>query len=129
MHAQWMKVLWGPACSLSKTFLYVNCPTPSIQNYINLRGLSNKQNFVHAVSSPQENLRLKIQISSRIRSRIQKGFTLWIRGPWGIVWWKKWRSKISWHCPFNTESNNFNLIYDFKRVQHCSLILFIHIIL
>jgi hypothetical protein len=28
-------------------------------------------------------------ISRQIRSRIKKGFSLWIRGPGGIVWWKK----------------------------------------
>jgi hypothetical protein len=28
-------------------------------------------------------------ITRRIRSRIQKGFSPWIRGPGGIVWWKK----------------------------------------
>jgi hypothetical protein len=30
----------------------------------------------------------KSSISRRIRSRIQKGFSPWIRGPEGIVWWK-----------------------------------------
>jgi hypothetical protein len=42
----------------------------------------------------------KLIISRRIRSRIQKRFSPWIRGPWGIVWWKNRRSKISWHYPF-----------------------------
>jgi hypothetical protein len=75
------------------------CPAPWIQKYINLRGLSNKK-FpwfrCHWYLMP-ENRRLKSRLSSRIRSRIQKGCNPWIRGSEGIVWWKK----ILWHCPFN----------------------------
>jgi hypothetical protein len=40
-------------------------------------------------------------ISRRIRNKIRKYFRALIRGLYGIVWWKKRRSKISWHCPFN----------------------------
>jgi hypothetical protein len=79
---------------LYTNFAYVNCSTPSLQNYINLRGLSNKKN------RPS-----KIRNSSQIRSRIQqKGFSPLIRGPGGIDWWQNKRSKISWHCPFNAAS-------------------------
>jgi hypothetical protein len=40
-------------------------------------------------------------ISRRIRNKIRKYFTAWIRGLHGIVWWKKnQRSKILWYCPF-----------------------------
>jgi hypothetical protein len=41
----------------------------------------------------------------RIRSHMRNGFSPWIRGPGGIVWWKKNReSKISWQCPFKMVS-------------------------
>jgi hypothetical protein len=43
---------------LCKTFIYVNCPTPPLLNYINLRGLP-KKHRIH------ENRRQKSQISSR----------------------------------------------------------------
>ena len=42
----------------------------------------------------------KIRISRRIRNRIRKYLSLFIRGLDGFETWKKWRSKISWHTPF-----------------------------
>ena len=40
------------------------------------------------------------QISWRHWNRIQKFFSLFIRGPDGFKSWKKQRSKILWHTPF-----------------------------
>jgi hypothetical protein len=48
--------------------------------YINLKGLPNKKNDFCVRKSI---------ISRQIRSRIIKGFSPWVRGPGGIVWWKK----------------------------------------
>jgi hypothetical protein len=48
-----------------------------------------------------QNRWLKIQISSRKRSRIQKGFSPWIRGPGRILMKKNRKSKFSRHCPFS----------------------------
>jgi hypothetical protein len=45
-------------------------------------------------------------LSSWIWSHIRKGFSLCIRGPGEVVWWKKQRSKISCQGPFNL----FNLL-------------------
>jgi hypothetical protein len=67
------------------TYMFSNCTTPPLKKYINLKGLPN----------------ISI-IFRRIRSRIQKGFTPWIRGPGSIVWWKQRRSEISWHCPLKS---------------------------
>ena len=39
----------------------------------------------------------------RISRRNRKYFSLFIRGLDGFESWKKWRSKISWHTPFNQE--------------------------
>jgi hypothetical protein len=47
----------------------------------NACGVNDTTCTVHAVS--------KTIISRRIWSIIQKGFSPWIRGPGGIVWWKK----------------------------------------
>jgi hypothetical protein len=72
-------------------------------------------------------------ISRWIWSRIQKGFSLWIRGPGGIVWWKKNRgSKIWWHCPFKDYycpgSQSQTLITLFKTLRHMEMLQFINIV-
>jgi hypothetical protein len=80
--------------------------TPTLQKYRNLKGLPNKTFSCircHWYRMHDFCARKPI-ISRRIRSRIQKGFRPWIRGPGSIVWWKNRRSKISWHCPFNATS-------------------------
>ena len=46
---------------------------------------------------------IKIRISLRNRNRIWKYLSLFIKGLDGFESWKKWRSKISWHTPFNDE--------------------------
>jgi hypothetical protein len=51
----------------------------------------------HWHGKPDFCVRISI-ISRRIRSTIQKlkkGCNLWIRGPWGIVWWKKTEGRKS----------------------------------
>ena len=48
-----------------------------------------------------DNLILKEIEIVRNRNRIRKYFRLFIRVPDGFESWKKWRSKISWHTPFN----------------------------
>ena len=48
---------------------------------------------------------LKIRISRQNRNRIRKFLTLFIRGPDGFESWKIWKSKLSWHTPFNMETN------------------------
>jgi hypothetical protein len=48
-----------------------------------------------------ENWRFHSRFSPRIRSHIQKGFNLCIRGLGGVVWWKNQRSKISCQGLFN----------------------------
>jgi hypothetical protein len=70
--------------------------------YINFKGLPDKKfpcMCWHRLRMIDFCVRKSI-ISQRIRSRIQKGFSPWIRSPRGIVWWKNRRVKISWHCPF-----------------------------
>jgi hypothetical protein len=78
---------WQPLKGISiKTFMYVNCPNPPLQNDINLRGLTNKTiscMWCH-LRRMHENQRLKSRISSRIKSRIPKDFRPSIRGPSGI---------------------------------------------
>jgi hypothetical protein len=76
---------------------------PPLKKYMNLKGLPNKIFSCMRCRWHRMHYFLvrKSIIYRRIRSRIQKGFNPWIRGPGGIVWWeKKRRSKISWHCPF-----------------------------
>jgi hypothetical protein len=78
---------------------------PTSTKYINLEGLPNKKilcMWCHWHRMHDFFVRKSI-ISCRIRSRIQKGFSPWIRGPGGIVWWKM---KISWHCPFKIPTRN-----------------------
>jgi hypothetical protein len=64
---------------------------PTTKKYINLKGLPYK-NFscmrCHWHRMHDFCVRKSI-ISRRIRNRIQKFFSPWIRGPGGIVWWKK----------------------------------------
>jgi hypothetical protein len=59
--------------------------------HIYLKGLSNKQFSCMRCHCHRmhDYRRLKILISSQIRSRIQKSFSRWIRDPKGTVWWKK----------------------------------------
>jgi hypothetical protein len=72
-------------------YMFPNCPTPPLKKYINLKGLPNKK--VSCMRCHWQRMHDfcvgKSIISRRIRSRIQKGFSPWIRGPGGIVWWKK----------------------------------------
>jgi hypothetical protein len=83
---------WQPEREyLSKTYMVPNCPTPPLKKYINLKGLPNKKFSCmrcHWHRSHDFCVRKSI-ISRRIRSRIQKDFSPWIRGPGGIIWWKK----------------------------------------
>jgi hypothetical protein len=65
--------------------MWIVRPTPSLQNYINLRGLSNKKIF----------WRLQNRILSRIWSRIKKGFIPCIKGPGGDCLMKKTESRNS----------------------------------
>jgi hypothetical protein len=68
--------------------------------YINLKGLPNKKCSCmrcHWYRMHDFCVRKSI-ISRRILCRIQKGFSPWIRGPGGIVWWKKNRRSKSQHC-------------------------------
>jgi hypothetical protein len=63
---------------------------PTIKKYINLKGLPNKKcSCMRCHWHRMHDFRVrKSIISRRIRSRIQKGFSPWISGPGGIVWWK-----------------------------------------
>jgi hypothetical protein len=97
---------WQPLKGISIKIIYVpELPTPPLKKYINLKGLSNKKFSCmrcHWHRMHDFCVRKSI-ISRRIRSRIQKSFSSWIRGPGGtgIVSFKKNRgSKISWHRPF-----------------------------
>jgi hypothetical protein len=71
-----------------KTYMFPNCPTPPLNKFINLKGLPNN-NFsciwCHWHRMHDFCVRKSI-ISRRNWSRIQKGFSPWIRGPGGIVW-------------------------------------------
>jgi hypothetical protein len=73
---------------LSKTFVYVNCPIPPLQNYINFRWLSNKKNR-----------RFNSRIS-RIHSRIQEGLAHESGALRGLFDLKTESQKSSCHCPF-----------------------------
>jgi hypothetical protein len=64
---------------LSTTYMFANFPTPPLQKYINLKGSPNKSFFC---------IRKSI-ISRRIRSRIPKVFSLWIRVTGGILFDEK----------------------------------------
>ena len=56
------------------------------------------------------------QISRRNRNRIQKYFSLLIRGPDGFESWKKnWRLKISWHTPFKNMQKRFHKLFCFCK--------------
>jgi hypothetical protein len=96
---------WQPLKGISnKKYMFANCPTLSLQKYINLKGLHNKIfpcMLCHWHRMHDIWVR-KYFISRRILSGIQKGFSLWIMATVGFVWWKK-RSKISWHFPLNVE--------------------------
>jgi hypothetical protein len=83
--------------------MFSNCPTPPLKKYINLKGLPNKTfSCIWCNWHRMHDCCVRKSITSRrIRSRIQKGCSPWIRGPVGIVWWKNRGPKISWHCPFN----------------------------
>jgi hypothetical protein len=64
---------------------------PTTKKYLNLKGLSNNKFSCmrcHWHRMHDFCVRKSI-ISRRIRSKIQKGFSPWIRGPGGILWWKK----------------------------------------
>jgi hypothetical protein len=79
----------GPG-SKNIPYMLLNGPTLPLKKYINLKWLP-KQKFscmpCHWYRMHDFCVRKSI-ISRRIRSRVQKGFSPWIRGPGGIVWWK-----------------------------------------
>jgi hypothetical protein len=67
------------------------------KKYINLKGLPNKKfSFMRCHWHRMHDFCVrKSSISRRIRSRIQKGFRPWIRGPGGIILWKKTEGRKS----------------------------------
>jgi hypothetical protein len=83
---------WQPLKGISIKNIYVpGFSYPTFKKYINLKGLPNKKMLCmrcHWHRMHEFCVRKSI-ISRRIRSRIKKGFSQWIRGPGGIVWWKK----------------------------------------
>jgi hypothetical protein len=69
----------------------ISVKTPPLQNYLNLRGVTNKKISCMRWHwhRKHENRRLKCRISSRIRSRIQKGISPLInQGIMGDCLWK-----------------------------------------
>jgi hypothetical protein len=105
---------WQPLKGISiKNIYFPESSYPTTEKYINLKGLPNKKIFsmrYHWHRMHDFCIRKSIT-SRRIRSRIQKGFSPWIRGPGGIVWWQKQRVKISWHCPFKLNKKYLILVY------------------
>jgi hypothetical protein len=70
--------------------MFPNCTTPPLKKYINLKGLPNKKFSCMRFLTPHARfLCSEIDHISANSIRIQKGFRPWIRGPGGIVWWKK----------------------------------------
>jgi hypothetical protein len=80
-----------------KNIMFVNFPTPPLQKYINLKELPNKNFSSETRSYPGD---FEAEFKKPLASK---------RDPMGIVWWKKRRSKISWHCPSKVQSNKKNL--------------------
>jgi hypothetical protein len=81
---------WQPLKSIKKIYV-PEFSYPTTKKYINLKGLPNKK-FSCMLCHWHRMHNFCVQqsiISRRIQSRIQKVFSLWIRGPGGIVWWKK----------------------------------------
>jgi hypothetical protein len=89
---------WQPLKGLSINNIFVPVFSyPPLKKYINLKGLPNKKfSYMrfHWHSMHDFCVRKSI-ISRRIRNRIKKGFSPWIRGPGGIVWWKNPESRKS----------------------------------
>jgi hypothetical protein len=93
---------------ISKTYMFPNCPTQLLKVYMNLKGLLNKKFSCMQCQWHRMHdfcVRKSI-ITRRIRNGIQKGFSPWIKGPGGIVWFKKTEGRKSRDTvPLNTETN------------------------
>jgi hypothetical protein len=102
---------------------------PTTKKYINLKGLPNKKfSCMRCHWHRMHDFYVRKSIKSqRIRSRIKKGFSPWIRGPGGIIWWKKTRgSKISWHCPFKDLASGFTKNWTFAINGH-NVVVYAHL--
>jgi hypothetical protein len=113
-HARFMNDSNGPGslkwAFLSKTYMFSNCPTPPLKKYINLKGLPNKKILCQWHRMHDFCVRKSI-ISRRIGSRIQQGFSPWIRVQ-GVLFDEKNRSsKISWHCPFKSRAVDHKIYF------------------
>jgi hypothetical protein len=119
---------YDTACTLDEWFMrprsafkeclskmYVNCPTPSLQNYINLKGLSTKTMSCMRCHwySMHENRRVDIFANTKKNpKRLEPGN----QGSRGILLWKK--GKISRHCPIKPFSVISLVINHLCRTQY-----------
>jgi hypothetical protein len=90
-----------PLKGISIKNIYVPELSYPTTNSMNLKGIPNKKCSCHWNRMHNFCVRKSI-ISWRIRSRIKKGFSPWIRAQLVLFDEKNRGSKISWHCPFNS---------------------------
>ena len=70
-------------------------------------------NFLSQLCAAHHGDHFVIEYLGRNQNRIQKYFSLFSRGPNGVESWIKWRSKISWHTPFNAKYSMMSkLLFD-----------------
>ncbi len=67
-----------------------------------LKGLRSIPKVFHLIPCCMMRRRVNIQFKkdSQIWNQPWQKFRVWIRGPGGYFWWKKWRSNILYYCPF-----------------------------